>query len=119
MVIIVGLAFGMGVLWLWLSGHWFGRVLAFLCFGGVALVVAAVMSGFSKEAGVFIAVMAAMAGLPCAWLLADLPMGVARRKYAARVKRMDELLHPDPRLYKPAPTYPRLPVNQSVPGAGR
>jgi hypothetical protein len=38
--ILIGLVLAAGVLWAWLAGHWFGRVLAFLAFaivGGIGL----------------------------------------------------------------------------------
>jgi hypothetical protein len=41
MHILIGLVLTVGVLWLWLGGHWFGRVLAFLLIATVAGLIGA------------------------------------------------------------------------------
>jgi hypothetical protein len=80
MHIIIGLALATFVLWLWLAGHWFGRVLAFLLFGVVAAVVA-IAAGDGK--GVIVAV-SGIFGLIAAWLLSGAP----RYYYQERIRQM-------------------------------
>ena len=62
--------FAVWALWLWLSGHWFGRVLAFLVFGGGGAVMALVILG---PEGPTVALPGAAGALVAAWLIAALP----------------------------------------------
>ena len=72
MHIVAGLTIAGFVLWLWLSAHWFGRVLAFLFGSALALMMAAA-TGLPN-----VAVGSLLIGLPIAWAIASAPVWVAR-----------------------------------------
>ena len=83
MVVVVALVIGAFVLWLWLAGHWFGRVLAFLSFSAVMVGLAALfMSSRTLETPVYLTVYALC--IAAAWLISTLP----RRIQNARVRSM-------------------------------
>lgn len=70
-MIIFYLSFGVFVLFLWLSGHWFGRVLVTLMLIALAWTMAMVtLPGYSTCYLVF--------GLPVAWVVGSAPVWVMR-----------------------------------------
>ena len=72
MEILIGLALGAVLLYFWLIGHWFARVLVFLLLGAVTFVTVAYITQDPKypTAGVIYGLLAA--GL--AWPVASLPI---------------------------------------------
>lgn len=103
MAILIGFVIAATVLWLWLSGHWFGRVLAFLAFGtvfGVFLFLA-----FSDGKGGGPGLLGFVCGQGIAWVLAGIPIWRQRWLDAAAAEaiaaRKRELLS-GPTATKPA-----------------
>jgi hypothetical protein len=80
MAVVLGVVVALVVLYLWLSGHWFGRALAFLAFGAVAVLVAVVC--FTQTP---LALGMSFIGLIAAWVAANLPVMVRERGGSARV----------------------------------
>ena len=80
MLIIVGLVLAAGVLWLWLIANWFGRVLAFLLFGGISVItIGEILTGaFGGERTA--AIIAVLLSLIVGWCIASIPMWVAQSK---------------------------------------
>lgn len=72
MEILIGLGLFVALLYVWLSGHWFGRVLAFLAFWAVFVVIGAVMSGIGRDPSGLILV-GLLAGPVVSWFLAAAP----------------------------------------------
>ncbi len=78
MVVLLWVLFAVWALWLWLSGHWFGRAVAFLVFGvvfGVGL--AAAMSNPAP----------AIFGIVAAWFVAAIPIELQHRKKIERAQQ--------------------------------
>lgn len=73
MHIIIGIVLAAGALWLWLSAHWFGRVLALLGIGPVVILIAAA-TGTPWSMLAFLII-----GSPIAWAIASAPIWIARR----------------------------------------
>ena len=74
MEILIGLVLALVVLWAWLAGHWFGRVLAFLVFAvilglGGAILFAAIPGATTAAAG-----LGGIVGAALAWPVAGLPV---------------------------------------------
>ena len=79
MHVLIGLTMAIGVLWLWLSGHWFGRVLAFLTFGVVFAGIGGLLyygAAGHPDPGI---VFGCIVGLAAAWPVASLPTWRAQR----------------------------------------
>lgn len=72
-VVVAGIA-----LYLWLAGHWFGRVLAFILFSGVAGFVVGNIPALMGPS-VFVGL---IAGEVVAWFAAGIPQFVRRAKAA-------------------------------------
>ena len=49
MAILIGLVLALVVLWAWLAGHWFGRVLAFLAMVAILFFGVAIANGQQNE----------------------------------------------------------------------
>ena len=81
MVTVAGLVLALACLFLWLTGHWFGRVVAFLAFTAAGCVVVGLAPAFAgyQEFGYL-----AAAGL--AWLVAGVPALLRRRREAVAVR---------------------------------
>lgn len=73
MHIIIGLVLAAFVLWLWLAGHWFGRVLAFLGFGFALMLAGSAAVLRSGMDSVAIELAADAGSLIVAWFIASLP----------------------------------------------
>jgi hypothetical protein len=69
MVVFVWVIAVIALLFFWLSGHWFARVLMFLLFA-LPLGCLAGLAGYEHPAG---EVILALAGIAMAWLLSGLP----------------------------------------------
>ena len=69
---------GLVVLYLWLSGHWFGQALAFIAFAALALVIAV---GFGDTLP--LAFLVAFMGLLLAWVAASYPRMLKADRMAA------------------------------------
>jgi hypothetical protein len=80
-VVLLGLIMAAVVLYVWLAGNWFGRILAAFVFvplgawAGVALLAVLVPSANIKdEAAAVVAVACAIAGAVGGWQITGLPM---------------------------------------------
>jgi hypothetical protein len=86
MVELIAIMLGVGLLWAWLSGHWFARVLMTLVLipllGGLGAVLMALLPDAQAPVMWFGAALGAVA----AWLVAGLP-SYPQRKLAADVAR--------------------------------
>jgi hypothetical protein len=90
--ILIGLVLAAGVLWAWLAGHWFGRVLAFIVFAAVlAAIVGGLISGSLDQINPFGAIIGAVA----AWFVSGIPIYCQRHKARSMTRRGFQLLHPD------------------------
>ena len=98
MHIIIVLAAAVALLYFWLLGHWFARIVAFLLFavitglGGGAMFAA--IAAVPNAQGPFI--VGAILGLPLAWPLASLPIYYYRRQ----ARKLDEAIQ---RSFEPPP----------------
>lgn len=72
MVVIAGVVLALGVLYLWLAGHWFGRALAFIVFAMVGVLVALSVSAPGVQ------MVVCLCAIVLAWLVAWVPMLVRR-----------------------------------------
>lgn len=77
MHILIGLALACGVLYLWLLGHWFGRVLMFLllavvCGLAIGIAMPQLTEGATANPWGF------LIGLVVAWPLASIPLYMRR-----------------------------------------
>jgi hypothetical protein len=84
MEILIGLVLALGLLWAWLAGHWFARVVAFLAFAtlfgfGGAVLFANGMPGVTT-AGISLG---AIGGVVLAWPVAGIPTYIQRAAMAA------------------------------------
>ena len=73
---LVGLVFAIGALWLWLAGHWFGRILAFLAFSVLFIIAITPLGNPAFPLGV--AVLCAVA-VGAAWFASGIPTKVLMR----------------------------------------
>lgn len=71
MVVLIGLVLAGAVLYVWLRGHWFGRVLAFLAFGGFLAFAGVAIRDGNPDAILFV-----IGGLAIGWVIASIPMWV-------------------------------------------
>ena len=88
MIPLVCILLGCGLLWAWLIGHWFARVVVFLLFACALFAVAAAFIGLGIYGGHGAPPAALLAALPAAalaWPLAGIPQYVQHyrhRKFA-------------------------------------
>ena len=73
-VVLLGLVLGAGVLYAWLLGHWFGRVLMFLACGGFLAFIAVAIRDGQPDALLFVA-----GALAIGWVIASIPMWARQR----------------------------------------
>jgi hypothetical protein len=67
-VVLLAVVLGLVLLYLWLSGHWFGRALAFIVWGGLAILFACAFGNHPPLAFII-----GLVGLLAAWLAALAP----------------------------------------------
>jgi lipoprotein signal peptidase len=80
MHILIGLALAVALLYFWLIGHWFARILAFLMFAAILGLLGASI-GNTADASVHGApVVMALIGVGLAWPVAALPAYYWRRR---------------------------------------
>ena len=82
MVFLIGAALAAAVLYLWLRGHWFARVLVFLGLllpGVLVFATPAVWSGFSSMPGSIVPVW--VLGGIAAWFVSGLPIYIRRWRF--------------------------------------
>jgi hypothetical protein len=81
MHILIGVALACGLLYFWLVGHWFGRVLAFLVFAGLLGLGGGMALADSHAAapGAFGAIL----GIALAWPVSGIPIYVRRAQIRA------------------------------------
>ena len=95
MHILIALILAPALLYFWLIGHWFARVLTFLVFaallggGGGALLLSA--PDAPPAAGIF----GAIIGAALAWFVSGIPIYVRRQQQTATLRRGFEMIHPD------------------------
>lgn len=82
MHILVGLLLATALLYFWLIGHWFARVLVFLLLGAAGFVIGAI-SGHDAPASIIFGV----AGVAIAWYVAALPTWYWRHKIEQMLAR--------------------------------
>lgn len=73
MHILVGLVLAAVLLFVWLIGHWFARVLAFLLLGVVFGLSGAFMAGIDGPPAHNHGIAGALLGLVLAWILSGIP----------------------------------------------
>ena len=76
MVWLLALVLALAVLWAWLAGHWFGRVLMLMALGGFCLATALV-NGDSRAFSLLVV------ALPAVWIIAALPTYYRRHRNRA------------------------------------
>jgi hypothetical protein len=89
--ILIGLVLAAGVLWAWLAGHWFGRVLAFIVLGALFGLAAAQAIGTGSAAGPRL--LAVAIGIALAWPVAGIPIYWRRH----RDRSLTQQIGPAPR----------------------
>ncbi len=87
MAVLIGVVLAVALLFLWLCGHWFGRVLAFLAMGAGFGIVGFV--ALSSGRGGAVGFLGFLLGLGLAWLLASVPTWLQRRRAAPAVMPTD------------------------------
>jgi hypothetical protein len=80
MEILIGIVLALGLLWAWLTGHWFARVVMFLALTGIlGGIIGATLPPWDVHTGI------SPLGFPiagiAAWFLAGIPTYLARRAY--------------------------------------
>ena len=75
MAILIGIALACGVLFIWLTGHWFGRVLAFIVFA----VLFGGLGGMATAHGVdpLVNILTIIGGIALGWPVSSIPIYVA------------------------------------------
>jgi hypothetical protein len=80
MHILIGLALAVALLYFWLIGHWFARVLAFLvfavCLGAAA---GAGLAAANPADGAFVGILGLIFGTVAAWFVSGIPIYYWRR----------------------------------------
>ena len=87
MHIIASLAIGAALLYFWLIGHWFARVLMFLCLAAVFGFLGASLLAATQDAAAAAPVpgiIGATLGAGAAWYIAGIPLWVQRAKEKQR-----------------------------------
>lgn len=87
MHILVGLVLAAVLLFVWLIGHWFARVLAFLLLACVFGLSGAFMAGIDGPPAHNHGIAGALLGLLLAWFVSGIPIYV--RRYQARGTSME------------------------------
>ena len=87
MELLTGLLFAMAVLFLWLSCHWFGRVLAFIAFGALFGLLGFIALG-QGQGGAGYGLIGLLLGLALAWVVASLPIWWQRRLRKAELEAL-------------------------------
>ena len=106
MELLIELILVIPILYLWLVGHWFGRVLAFLAFavafgaGGATLALT-----MTPTAGVGGGLYGLAIGVGLAWLLASWPIWHLRRVFKAACEAQDAAFEA---ALRPVQQVPRL-----------
>lgn len=82
MEILIGLALGVALLYLWLAGHWFGRVLMFLLLAGIigGLLCVAVTPADLDGAANPLGFIGFIVGTVIAWFVSGIPAYKRRRQ---------------------------------------
>ena len=84
MAILIGLGLAMALLYFWLIGHWFARILVFLLLSVFFFFMfVATAHDTSDRAGV---VILGLFGIPLAWPIADIPAYCCRRRVRAATR---------------------------------
>lgn len=113
MVVIVGLVIAAGVLYFWLLGHWFARVLAFLIVFAPILGLLGFLLGGGTPGGVTFVIL----GVVAAWFASGIPFYIVRAKQNQRLRVLDGFLNPDLTKY-PRPPVPNYHLSLASPGTG-
>jgi hypothetical protein len=74
MHILIGLAMGVALLYFWLIGHWFARVLVFLMLACAGFVGGAALTNISPNAPPAGIIICGLIGAALAWPIAGLPV---------------------------------------------
>lgn len=96
MELLIGLILIIPLLWLWLAGHWFGRVLAFIGFaialgaGGATFMLSIAPGSGPGGGGVYGFVL----GVGLAWLLASWPIWHQRKLAKAAAEELAAMAPP-------------------------
>jgi hypothetical protein len=77
MELLIGLAMSAALLYFWLIGHWFARILVFL---GLLALLGLIVIGWPNTLAP-----AVLLGLPIAWVVASVPMIYWRLQWLNRV----------------------------------
>jgi hypothetical protein len=97
MELLIGLALGVALLYVWLAGHWFGRVLMFLLLAGIigGLLAIAATPPDLHGAGNPMGFAGFAAGTVLAWFVASIPIYCkrGRARQDARPKAFAYPLH--------------------------
>src|SRR4249920_299096 len=94
MHIIIVLAAAVAMLYFWLLGHWFARIVAFLLFAVITGLCGAALFSVTHETAA--SVIGAIMFVPLAWPLASLPIYYYRRQ----ARKLDEAIQ---RSFEPPP----------------
>lgn len=95
MELLIGLILAIVVLWLWLVGHWFGRILAFIAFA-IGLGAGGAVMGLAFAPGATGAgIGGAGLGLALAWPLASWPIWHQKTRWDRAVR---QALSPPPQV---------------------
>lgn len=81
MEMLIGLAMSAALLYFWLLGHWFARVLVFLGLAGVSGFAGLIVGSTNSNAGAGVTI--GLLGLGAAWVVAALPTFYWRRRIVA------------------------------------
>lgn len=74
MHILIGILLGVILLWAWLIGHWFARVLVFLLLACVGFVAGAAVENASSATTPANVIIVGLIGAALAWPVAGLPV---------------------------------------------
>jgi hypothetical protein len=72
--ILIGGVFALVVLFFWLTGHWFARVVAFLLFAGVLGLLGALMTGMAERPEHNNGWVGLLLGIALAWPVSGIPI---------------------------------------------
>ena len=74
MHILIGLAIAVALLYFWLIGHWFARILVFLLFGCGGFAGGAAIAGLFPNPSLAAATILGLIGVALMWPIASLPI---------------------------------------------